>query len=85
LDAERRRVPGLVQFVERNEPQLIAFNEYVNDDGTEVTVVQVHPDAISISLLPGATEMLIAACVPSNPSWNCADRTRALVSANPCS
>jgi NAD(P)-dependent dehydrogenase (short-subunit alcohol dehydrogenase family) len=48
LDAERRRVPGLVEFVEQNEPQLIAFNEYVNDDGTEVTVVQVHPDAASM-------------------------------------
>jgi NAD(P)-dependent dehydrogenase (short-subunit alcohol dehydrogenase family) len=48
LDAERRRVPGLVEFVEQNEPQLIAFNEYVNDDGTEVTVVQVHPNAASM-------------------------------------
>src|SRR5205807_7699029 len=34
--------------VDQNEPQLIAFNEYVNDDGTEATVVQVHPDAASI-------------------------------------
>ena len=48
LDAERRRVVGLVEFVEHNEPQLIAFNEYVNDDGTEVTVVQVHPDTASM-------------------------------------
>jgi hypothetical protein len=48
LDAERRRVPGLVEFVEQNEPQLIAFNEYVNDNGTEVTVVQVHPDTASM-------------------------------------
>jgi NAD(P)-dependent dehydrogenase (short-subunit alcohol dehydrogenase family) len=48
LDAERRRVPGLVQFIEQNEPRLIGFNEYVNDDGTEVTVVQVHPDAASM-------------------------------------
>jgi hypothetical protein len=48
LDAERRRVPGLVEFVEQNEPQLIAFNEYGNDNGTEVTVVQVHPDAASV-------------------------------------
>jgi hypothetical protein len=47
LDAERRRVPGLIEFVEQNEPQLIAFNEYVNDNGTEVTVVQVHPDTAS--------------------------------------
>jgi hypothetical protein len=39
---ERKRVPGLVDFVEANEPRLIAFNEYGNDDGTEVAVVQVH-------------------------------------------
>jgi NAD(P)-dependent dehydrogenase (short-subunit alcohol dehydrogenase family) len=48
LDAERRRVPGLVEFIEENEPQLIAFNEYVNENGTEVTVVQIHPDAESM-------------------------------------
>ena len=42
------RVPGLVEFVEHNEPQLIAFNEYVNDNGTEATVVQVHPDTASM-------------------------------------
>jgi len=27
LDAERKRVPGLVEFIETNEPRLIAFNE----------------------------------------------------------
>jgi hypothetical protein len=47
LDRERERVPDLVAFIEANEPQLIAFNEYVSDDGTEVSVVQVHPDAAS--------------------------------------
>jgi hypothetical protein len=31
LDRERKRVPGLVEFIEANEPRLIAFNEYVND------------------------------------------------------
>ena len=30
LADERQRVPGLVDFIEANEPQLIAFNEYVN-------------------------------------------------------
>jgi quinol monooxygenase YgiN len=40
----------LVQAVEANEPRLIAFNGYVNDDGTEVAVVQVHPDAASMEL-----------------------------------
>ena len=49
LDDERARVPGLVEFIEVNEPQLLAFNEYANDDGTEVAVVQVHPDADSMA------------------------------------
>ena len=48
LDLERDRVPGLVEFIEANEPRLIAFNEYVNEAGDEVTVVQVHPDAESM-------------------------------------
>ena len=49
LAEERKRVPARVDFVEANEPQLIAFNEYVNEDGTEVAVVQIHPDADSMA------------------------------------
>ena len=49
LDDERARVPGLVEFIEANEPRLIAFNEYANEEGTEVAVVQVHPDADSMA------------------------------------
>jgi hypothetical protein len=48
LDAERERVPELCAFIEASEPQLIAFNEYASEDGTEVGVVQVHPDAASM-------------------------------------
>jgi uncharacterized protein (DUF2126 family) len=48
LDRERQRVPGLVEFIESNEPRLIAFNEYVNETGDEVTVVQIHPDTASM-------------------------------------
>jgi len=36
LEAERLRVPGLVDFIEAHEPRLIAFNEYVNEEGSEV-------------------------------------------------
>ena len=50
LDRERKRVPGLVEFIEANEPRLIAFNEYVNEAGDEVTVLQVHPDAASMEV-----------------------------------
>jgi hypothetical protein len=49
LDDEKQRVPGLLEFVQANEPRLIAFNEYVNEAGTEVAVVQVHPDADSMA------------------------------------
>ena len=48
LGAEQQRVPELSRFIEANEPRLLAFNEYVNDDHTEVAVVQVHPDAASL-------------------------------------
>jgi hypothetical protein len=48
LEEERKRVPGLCEFIEANEPRLIAFNEYANEDGTEVSVVQIHPDADSM-------------------------------------
>jgi hypothetical protein len=40
----------LVAVVEANEPQMIAFNAFANEDGTEVTVVQLHPDAASMEL-----------------------------------
>jgi hypothetical protein len=48
LEDERRRVPDLCDFIEENEPRLIAFNEYANEEGTEVWVAQVHYDAESM-------------------------------------
>jgi quinol monooxygenase YgiN len=39
---------GLLEVVEAKEPRLIAFNFYTNEDGTEVSIVQVHPDADSM-------------------------------------
>jgi hypothetical protein len=48
LDRERERVQSLVEYVAESEPRVIAFNEYVNEAGDEVTVVQVHPDAESM-------------------------------------
>jgi hypothetical protein len=53
LEDERRRVPGLIDFIEASEPRVIAFNEYANEAGTEVSVVQVHPDADSFEFHMG--------------------------------
>ncbi len=44
----RRRLAELVDFVETNEPRLIAFNTYLDGDGTTVSIVQVHPDSASM-------------------------------------
>lgn len=35
-------------LVEAREPQVIAFNGFLNEDGTELTSIQVHPDAASM-------------------------------------
>jgi hypothetical protein len=53
LAAERDRAADLSSFIEENEPQLLAFNEYVNEEGTEVGVVQIHPDAASMEFHMG--------------------------------
>jgi len=47
LEGEKQRVPGWIEFIHSNEPRLIAFHEYLSQDGTEVEYVQVHPDTDS--------------------------------------
>ena len=48
FESEKKRLPDLIDFIEANEPRLVAFNEYANEEGTEVAVVQLHPDAESM-------------------------------------
>ena len=48
LDEFKRDCQDLVEIVARNEPQLLSFNFYFNEDESEVSVVQVHPDADSM-------------------------------------
>lgn len=48
LDAFEQTCEELVEFVEAREPRLIAFAFYANREGTEASVVQVHPDADSM-------------------------------------
>jgi hypothetical protein len=38
----------LVEFVETSEPHPIAYNVYLNEAGTRMTVVQIHPDSASM-------------------------------------
>ena len=48
LEEFKRYWPQFVDFVEESEPRLIAFNAYVSEDGSEVGIVQVHPDVDSM-------------------------------------
>ena len=48
LDVARTRLAELVDFVETNEPRMIAFHCYLDDEGSKLTVPQVHPDSASM-------------------------------------
>ena len=48
LEEFRQFLQELFKVLEANEPRLLAINAYVNEDGTEASIVQVYPDAASI-------------------------------------
>ena len=48
LEDFRQFLRELFTVLEANEPRLLAVNAYVNEDGTEAAIVQVHPDAASV-------------------------------------
>jgi quinol monooxygenase YgiN len=48
LDAFKDAARGFVDFVAENEPQLIAYSVYVDEESNQSTVLQIHPDSESI-------------------------------------
>ena len=48
LDDYKKFAREFMEHVKAKEPQLIAFNMYFNEDETEMTSIQVHPDAASM-------------------------------------
>jgi len=48
LEDYKQFAKQLIEIVEAKEPQLIAFNAFVNEDRIEMTSIQVHPDAASM-------------------------------------
>ena len=48
LDELKAGLKDLVDFIEANEPRLVAYNVYFSADGTRMTVMNVHPDAASL-------------------------------------
>jgi hypothetical protein len=47
LEELRAGMKELTDFVEANEPRIIAYNVYFNDEGTRMTVVHAHADSAS--------------------------------------
>ena len=44
----KRYYRKVLDIVEANEPQVIAFHGFLNENGTEMTSIQVHPDTASL-------------------------------------
>jgi len=49
LDDFKRHSEQMGKFVEENEPRIIHFEQYINEDGTEMNGVQIHPDEDSVA------------------------------------
>jgi len=45
LEELKAAMDDLTQFVEANEPRLLAYNVYFSDDGSRMTVLHISPDS----------------------------------------
>jgi len=48
LEQLRLAMKALVDFVDANETRPLAYEVFFSDDGTRMTVVQVHPDSAAM-------------------------------------
>jgi len=48
LEELKGALQELAEFIEANEPQLLAYNVYISDDGSRMTVMHVHADSASL-------------------------------------
>jgi quinol monooxygenase YgiN len=48
LEELKTAIQQLAEFVEANEPQLIAYNVYFSSNGTRMTVMHIHSDSASL-------------------------------------
>ena len=48
LEQVKGAIGELADYIEKNEPQLVAYNVYFSEDGRQITVVHVHADPASL-------------------------------------
>jgi len=46
----RKSLSDHATFIKENEPRMIAFHVYFDEEGNKASVVQVHPDSASMEL-----------------------------------
>lgn len=50
LEELEQAIDDLVEFIGEQEPQLLHYGFYLDEDASRMTVVAVHPDAASVEL-----------------------------------
>lgn len=50
LELYQKHLQDAVELVDSEEPRMIGFHFYASEDGTDVSTIQVHPDAESLDL-----------------------------------
>jgi hypothetical protein len=50
LEELKKGLTELVEFVEANESEPIAYRIYIDEDGSRMTVMQIHPSSASMEL-----------------------------------
>jgi quinol monooxygenase YgiN len=48
LEEVKAHIGALARFVEAEEPRALAYRVYLDEAGTRVTVLQIHPDSASM-------------------------------------
>jgi hypothetical protein len=48
LDDLKGAIEELVAFIDANEPRILAYNVYLSNDGSQMTVVHLHADSTSL-------------------------------------
>ncbi len=44
LEGYKQNFQQVLEFIQPNKPNTIAFLNYINEDGTEATLIQMYPD-----------------------------------------
>jgi hypothetical protein len=59
LEEYKRFTKEFLDLIKDKEPQLIAFHLFINEDGTEMTSIQIHPDAASMDFHMQVVEQVL--------------------------